>query len=275
VIKVAAIQMSSGSDQAANLAAAAGLLALAREQGAQMAFLPENFSFMGEREADRVGVAEDPGEGPVQQWLSQQSRELGMWLVGGTMAMRVPGSGLPAATCLVYDQRGEAVARYDKIHLFDVRVAEQGGERRYRESVSISAGHGPALVDTPAGRLGLSVCYDVRFPELYRAMVAEGAELFSVPAAFTVPTGRAHWELLLRARAVENLAFVVAPAQWGRHPGARETWGHSMIVNPWGEVLAVRGAGSGVVVAALDRNAQALLRRDFPCLDHRKLEIRI
>jgi nitrilase len=267
--------MTSGAEVTENLASAGELLRQARDQGVEMAFLPENFSFMGKREADRLAVAEDPGGGPVQDWLAQQSSALGVWLVGGTLPMRLPGAELPAASCLVYDQAGMLRGRYDKIHLFDVRVSEAQGERQYRESSSISPGSGIEVLETPAGRLGLSVCYDVRFPELYRALLESGAEIFSVPAAFTVPTGRAHWELLLRARAVENLAFVAAPAQWGRHPGARETWGHSMIVGPWGEVLARRSTGPGVAVAQLDRVAQGRLRREFPCLEHRKLTIKV
>jgi len=275
VTKIAVVQMTSVADVAENLSSAGEFLREARDLGAEMVFLPENFSYMGRQERDRLAVAEDPGTGMVQDWLAQQSRGLGVWLVGGTLPMRVPGAELPAATCLVYDSQGELRGRYDKIHLFDVRVNEAQGERQYRESASISPGCGLEVLDTPAGRLGLSVCYDVRFPELYRALLASGAEIFSVPAAFTVPTGRAHWELLLRARAVENLAFVAAPAQWGRHPGARETWGHSMVVGPWGDVLARRATGPGVAVTQLDRAAQGRLRREFPCLEHRKLTIKV
>lgn len=272
--RVAVLQMCSTPDQSKNLNDAQSLLRQAREQGALVGFLPENFSYMGYKERDRVEVAEVDGDGPVQQWLADQAMSLGMWIVAGTVPLR-NDDGLPAASCLVFNEAGHRMARYDKTHLFDVSVNGQDGERLYRESSATLAGNRIVLVDTPAGRLGLSVCYDVRFPELYRAMVDQGAELFSVPSAFTVPTGKAHWEVLLRARAIENQAFVLAPAQAGRHPGGRDTWGDSMIVGPWGNVISRLETGVGLIMADLDREAQVEMRAKFPSLEHRKFGIRV
>jgi nitrilase len=268
-VKVAAVQMTSGPQVAANLETAGALLAEAAAAGARVAVLPENFSFMGIHDADKRAVAEPYGEGPVQDFLAQRARSLGLWIIGGTTPIATTPGGRVSAACLVYDERGERVARYDKIHLFDVTVP--GRDERYRESANIEPGSQRTLVPTPAGLLGLSVCYDMRFPELYRPMSAAGAQWFTMPAAFTVPTGRAHWEVLLRARAVENLCFVVAAAQWGRHASGRDTYGHSLIVDPWGTVLAQLESGSGVVVAALDLAAQEQTRREFPALTHRVL----
>jgi predicted amidohydrolase len=269
--RVAAIQMNSGAEVAANLAAAGRLLAQARAQGTQLAVLPENFALMGAREADKLGVAERDGAGPIQGFLSQRARELGLWLVAGTVPLKTADPQRVAAACLVYDAGGARVARYDKIHLFDVEVPDSGGEQ-YRESASIAPGAlNTVVVETPLGKLGLSVCYDLRFPELYRALTAAGAEILAVPSAFTERTGAAHWDVLLRARAVENLCYVVAPGQAGAHPANRRTFGHSMIVDPWGRVLAQREAGEGVAVAAVPRQALAQLRRNFPVLSHRRL----
>jgi predicted amidohydrolase len=266
---VAALQMTSGPDVAANLATAGRLLEQAARQGARVAVLPENFSFMGRADADKRAIAERDGEGPVQRFLAERARELGLWIVAGTTPIaEIPGERV-AAACLVYSDQGQRVARYDKIHLFD--VALPGRSEQYRESANIAPGARSVLVPTPAGLLGLSICYDMRFPELYRRLSAAGAQWFTVPSAFTVPTGRAHWETLLRARAIENLSFVVAPAQWGVHASGRQTYGDSLIVNYWGEVLGRLGSGEGVVVAELDLAAQEAARRDFPALAHRVL----
>ena len=266
-ITVAAVQMTSAPDVAANLATAGALLEQAARQGARIALLPENFSFMGLRDADKRAVAEREGFGPVQDFLSQRSRELKLWIVAGTTPIsEIPGERV-AAACLVYNDQGERVARYDKMHLFDVDIP--GRDEKYRESSNIAPGSRLGLVPTPAGLLGLSVCYDMRFPEMYRPMAAAGAQWFTVPAAFTVPTGRAHWETLLRARAIENLCFVVAAAQWGRHANGRETYGDSIIIDHWGTVLARLPQGQGVIVAQLDLAAQRAARRDFPALSHR------
>jgi len=270
---VAVIQMTSSPDVEANLASARGLLERAHEQGAVLAALPENFPIMGRKETDKVAVAEIPGEGPIQAFLGHCARELGMWIVGGTLPIKseeLPGR--VAAASLVFDERGRCLARYDKIHLFDVDIP--GREERYRESATVAPGAEPIVVATPIGRLGLAVCYDVRFPELFRLLQVQGAEVFSLPSAFTAPTGRAHWELLIRARAVENLCYVLAPAQSGTHPNGRETYGDSMIVDPWGHVLArVAEPGPGLAVADVDRTLQQELRGRFPALSHRRFNV--
>lgn len=274
---LAAIQMNSGADVAANLEAAAALLREAARGGARLAVLPENFALMGAHERDKLAIAEADGQGPIQDRLGALARELDLWIVGGTLPIRVEGEDRPDASrvhaaCCVYDSDGARVARYDKIHLFDIEVPG-GGSERYRESATIAPGRPhPVVVDTPAGRVGLSVCYDVRFPELYRALSQAGAEILVVPSAFTVRTGEAHWELLLRARAVENLCYVVAPGQCGTHPSGRQTWGHSLIVEPWGAVTATTGTAPGVVLAARDAARQAELRSSFPALSHRRLQ---
>lgn len=266
--RVAAVQMTSGPVVAANLETARGLLQQAAHAGARVALLPENFSFMGVHDADKRAIAEADSHGPIQQFLADTARELGLWIIGGTIPLAGAADGRVAAACLVYDADGRRVARYDKIHLFDVDVSPA---ERYRESVHIAPGSRPALVATPAGLVGLSVCYDVRFPELYRQLAAAGADWLSVPAAFTVPTGRAHWETLLRARAIENLCHVVAAGQWGVHASGRATFGDSLVVNDWGEVLARLPEGEGIVTADLDLATQAQRRRNFPVLDHRVL----
>ncbi len=264
---VAAVQMTSVADVARNLATARRLLGEARDRGASLAVLPENFSFMGRNEAERRQIVERDGDGPVQQAMAAMAREFHLWIVAGTQPIAVAGDARPANACVVYDSAGKRAARYDKIHLFDVDLP--GGREGYRESGNAAPGATPALVDTPAGRLGLTVCYDLRFPELFRQLVSEGAEIFSVPSAFTAPTGRAHWEVLLRARAIENLCWVIAAAQSGLHDSNRETYGDSLVVDFWGRVLAREPRGSGVVIAALDRDAQAATRMNFPALKHR------
>jgi nitrilase len=266
---VAAVQMTSVADVAQNLETARRLLARAREGGACLAVLPENFSFMGRTEAERRAIVEQDGEGPVQRAMADCARELGLWIVAGTQPVAVPGDPRPANACMVYDAAGRRAARYDKIHLFDVDLP--GGRENYRESANAAPGAKPVTVETPAGRVGLSVCYDLRFPELYRTLVSEGAEILTVPSAFTGPTGRAHWEVLLRARAIENLSFVIAAAQSGIHDSNRETYGDSLVADWWGRVIARLPRGSGVVLAALDREGQRDARREFPSLRHRRI----
>jgi predicted amidohydrolase len=270
---VAVIQMTSSPDVEANLASARSLLERAREQGAVLAALPENFPIMGRKETDKLAVAEIPGEGPIQAFLGHCARELGLWIVGGTLPIKSEQeSGRVAAASLVFDERGRCLGRYDKIHLFDVDIP--GREERYRESATVAPGMQAVVVPTPIGRLGLAVCYDVRFPELFRLLQVQGAEIFSLPSAFTAPTGRAHWELLVRARAVENLCYVLAPAQSGMHPNGRETYGDSMIVDPWGHVLArVAEPGPGLAIADVDRTLQQELRGRFPALSHRRCNV--
>jgi predicted amidohydrolase len=266
---VAAIQMTSSHVVADNLAAAAGLLREAKDLGSEIACLPENFSFIGLRDADKMQVAEADGEGPVQSFLSETARRLKMWILGGTIVIRGNGAVRVANSSLLIDAAGKRVARYDKIHLFDVTIP--GRDEQYRESTHVAAGREPVIADTPVGRLGLSVCYDMRFPELYRELVSLGAEWLAMPAAFTVPTGRAHWETLLRARAIENLCYVVAPAQSGTHSSGRETYGDSLIVDYWGQVLSRLAKGTGVITADIDLAKEAETRARFPALANRQL----
>ncbi len=267
--RVAAIQMVSAADLRRNLKDTAELLTEAASKGAQVATLPENFSFMGREEHDKLALAEEEGDGPIQSFLAATARSTGLWIVAGTVPLRCEESSRVASACLVFDDHGNLAARYDKIHLFDVTLP--GGREQYEESATVRPGDTPVCVDTPAGRLGLSVCYDLRFPELYRQLTECGAEWFCIPSAFTATTGRAHWEVLLRARAIENLCYVVAPAQSGIHENGRETYGDSMIVAPWGRILDRLARGSGNVIADLDLVAQRKLRQNFPTLDHRRL----
>lgn len=269
-MKVAALQMTSGPEVEANLVTAGALLEEAAAGGARLAVLPENFSFLGLKDADKRAVAETDGAGPVQEFLAASARRLRLWIVGGTMPLKSGADGRVAAASLVYDADGTRVARYDKIHLFDVDIP--GRAETYRESANVAPGTGAVVVDTPVGRLGLSVCYDVRFPELYRHLSAAGAQLFSVPSAFTAPTGRAHWETLLRARAIENLCYVIAPAQSGIHPNGRETYGDSMIVDYWGRILQRVPRGRGCAIAEVDLGRQDGVRESFPALRHRMLD---
>ncbi|HEY1898354.1 MAG TPA: carbon-nitrogen hydrolase family protein [Steroidobacteraceae bacterium] len=268
-MKVATIQMNSGLDVARNLGVAGQLLSDAAAAGAVLAVLPENFAIMGAKEADRLAVAEAPGSGPMQDALAELAQTLGLWIVAGTLPIRGRNASRVAPASIVFDANGKQVARYDKIHLFDVEIPGRGDI--YRESATFERGKEPIIVDTPVGKLGLSVCYDMRFPELYRHLSAQGAQLLAMPAAFTVPTGQAHWEVLLRARAVENLCYVLAATQWGLHANGRETYGDAMIVDYWGRVLARQASGVGVVVAEVDTAAQAGVREGFPALKHRVL----
>ncbi len=271
-MKVAAIQMTSGPDVTANLEQARGLLEEAAAQEAVLAALPENFAFMGLKDADKRGIAESDGRGPIQEFLAATAVKLRITILGGTIPLRAGSDGRVAAASLVYGPDGKRTARYDKIHLFDVDIPgriEGHDAERYRESAHVAPGSNATVVDTPVGRLGLSVCYDVRFPELFRALSADGARLLAVPSAFTSPTGRAHWETLLRARAIENLCYVIAPAQSGFHPNGRETYGDSMIVDYWGRVLQRLPRGRGCVLAEIDTGAQEEVRNNFPALRHR------
>lgn len=267
--KCAAIQMASSPNVRSNLLEAEKLIAEAAKAGAKLAVLPENFALMGEHELDKVKISEADGSGPIQDFLADVARKFGVWLVGGTIPIRSEHENKVRASSLVYDHDGQRVARYDKIHLFDVSVPDTDEE--YRESDSIDAGSKPVVVDSPFGKLGLSVCYDLRFPELYRNMAAQGAEILIVPSAFTAQTGAAHWEVLLRARAVENLSYVIAPNQGGFHINGRKTFGHSMIIDPWGVVLDCHKSGSGVVIADIDRERLAKVRAAFPALQHRRI----
>jgi nitrilase len=269
--KVAAIQMTSGHVVEDNLAAAGALLREAKELGADIACLPENFSFIGLKDADKLGVAEPDGDGPIQHFLRDTARELKLWILGGTTVLKGDSPNRVSNTSLLFDAEGRRVARYDKIHLFDVTIP--GRNESYLESTHVMPGREVVIADTPVGKLGLSVCYDMRFPELYRELVARGAEWLAMPAAFTVPTGRAHWETLLRARAIENLCYVVAPAQAGTHTSGRETYGDTLIVDYWGQVLSRLAKGTGVITADIDLSKLAETRQRFPALENRRLGV--
>ena len=263
--KVAAIQMVSGRVVEENLETAEGLIREAARAGARLVGLPEYFCLMGLREQDKVRAREADGHGPIQDFLSRIAAQLGIWLVGGTTPLVSSDAQKVRNACLVYDAQGRRVARYDKIHLFGF----SSGEERYDEAATIEPGDAPVAFPSPFGRIGLSVCYDVRFPELYRSFAP--VDILFVPSAFTAPTGEAHWEVLLRARAIENLAFLVAPAQGGQHPSGRRTWGHSMVIDPWGRLLASRESGPGIIVAEIDLAVIDQVRSSLPALQHRKL----
>jgi len=266
-MRVAAVQMTSGADVQANLSVAGQLLETAARAGAVLAVLPENFAFMGLHDADKRKVAEPAAGGPIQDFLAEAARRLRLWIVGGTVPLQRPPEERVAAASLLFSSEGRLVARYDKIHLFDVDIPDR--QERYLESANIAPGSELVVAETPAGKLGLTVCYDVRFPELFRSLSSSGAQLFSVPSAFTAPTGRAHWETLLRARAIENLCYVIAPAQSGIHPSGRETYGDTLIIDYWGRVLGRKPRGQGVVVCEIDLERQGESRASFPALRHR------
>ncbi|WP_446830694.1 carbon-nitrogen hydrolase family protein [Candidatus Foliamicus sp.] len=266
---VAVIQMCSGDDPAANLRLAASLLRSAADRGAALAVLPENFALMSrDAERQRAAHAEEPGSGPWQEFAAEQAQRLGLWIVAGTIPMRSNDPKRPSSACCLFDGAGAMVARYDKMHLFDVSVP--GRAESYRESANTMPGQEPVVVDTPFGRLGFAVCYDLRFPELFRAMSERGAEMIALPAAFTRATGEAHWRVLIRARAVENLCYVLASAQFGSHPGGRETYGYSMLVEPWGQVVEEQSEGDAALCHEIALDKLERLRAGFPALDHRR-----
>lgn len=266
--KCAAIQMASSPNVGSNLLEAEKLIAEAAKAGAKLVALPENFALMGEHELDKIRIKEVDGQGPIQNFLSDTAAKYGVWIVGGTMPIAGDAEHKVRAACLIYNDRGERVARYDKMHLFDVSVP--GTNEVYRESDSIEAGPRPLVFDTPFGRIGVAVCYDLRFPEFFREMARMGMEILVIPSAFTAETGAAHWELLLRARAVENLCYIIAPNQGGFHINGRKTFGHSMIVDPWGVVLDCHKTGGGFIVADIDLERLEKVRTAFPVLQHRR-----
>ena len=263
MFRVAAIQMASGPHVAANLQEAGRLVELAAGTGARIIALPEYFAIMGMKDTDKVAAREKDGAGPIQDFLAGAARRHRVWIVGGSVPLESAVPEKVRNACLVYDQEGKRVARYDKIHLFGFEL----GNERYSEERTIEPGERVVTLDSPYGKLGISVCYDLRFPELYRAMGE--VDMIFVPSAFTETTGKAHWDTLIRARAIENLAYVVAPAQGGYHVNGRETHGHTMIVDPWGVVLDRLPRGSGVVVAGVNPTYQAKVRRSLPALTHR------
>lgn len=271
--KIAAIQMASGTNVSANLTEAARLIRDAVIAGAQIVVLPENFAIMGMNEEDKVSICEPDGEGQVQNFLSEQASKNKVWIIGGTSPICTEDKNKVYAACLVYDDQGQRVSRYDKIHLFDVLIDESS--ETYTESETIQAGNTVTVVDSPFGKIGLAICYDLRFPELFRELAMQGAEMIVVPSAFTAITGKAHWEVLVRARAIENLCFVVASSQGGYHVNGRETHGNSMIVDPWGSVLDQLESGSGFVISEIDTENVKKVRQSFPALEHRKLSCNI
>ncbi|HGL4261182.1 carbon-nitrogen hydrolase family protein [Burkholderia dolosa] len=263
--RVAALQMVSTPDVARNLADARRLIAEAAGEGAQLVLLPEYFCFMGHRDTDKLALAEPYQDGPIQRFLADAARRHGVWVIGGTLPLKAPEPDRVLNTTLVFDPSGNEAARYDKIHLFNF----EKGDESFDEARTIRAGDTVVAFDAPFGRVGLSVCYDLRFPELYRRM--GDCALIVVPSAFTYTTGRAHWETLLRARAVENQCYVLAAAQGGKHENGRRTWGHSMLIDPWGEIVAVRDVGASVVLGAIDSQRIADVRQSLPAWRHRVL----
>jgi len=266
IVRVAAIQMASGPSVPANLAEAERLITMAVSAGARLVALPEYFAIMGLTDQDKVAVRETEGKGPIQKFLAAQAKKHGIWLIGGSVPLACERPDKVRNSCLVYDDKGRLAARYDKIHLFGLDL----GNEHYREENTIEPGDSVVVVDSPFGRIGLSICYDLRFPELYRAMGE--VDIIVVPAAFTATTGKAHFVTLVRARAIENLAYVIAPAQGGYHLSGRETHGDSMIVDPWGNILDRLPRGSGVVIAGINRAYQESLRKSLPALRHRTLD---
>lgn len=270
---IAAIQMASGPNVQANLDQAERLITEAVSQSAKLIVLPENFSFMGKTDEDRMPYAETDGDGVVQRFLSEQAKKHAIWLVGGTVPIKTGDDTKLYSSCMVFNDKGERVASYNKIHLFDVHIEESN--ESYNESETTTPGDKTVVVDTPFGKLGLAICYDLRFPEMFRTMVNQGMEICAIPSMFTALTGKAHWEVLVRARAIENLCYVVAAGQGGYHVSGRETFGNSAVVNPWGTVLNHMGKGAGVVAAKLDKSFLETTREHFPVLKHRRLACKI
>ena len=265
-MKIAALQMVSTTSVERNLDAARTLVERAAGEGAALVVLPEYFCLMGRSDRDKLAVAETPGDGPIQRMLAEAARQHRVWLVGGTLPLASGEEGRVMNANLVFSPDGEQVARYDKIHLFRY----DNGREQYDEGRTLRAGSEPVAFDAAGMRVGLSICYDLRFPELYRALMKPPCDLLCVPSAFTCPTGSAHWEVLLKARAIENQCYVVAAAQGGRHENGRRTFGHSLIVDPWGEVVAMLPEGEGVVAGEVRRERIAEVRAQLPALEHRR-----
>lgn len=268
--RYAAIQMASSPSISSNLIEAERLIASATKAGAKIVALPENFALMGQHELDKVEQKEQDGRGLIQDFLAKTAKKYCVWIVAGTIPIADPhNANKVMAACLIYNDLGQRVARYDKIHLFDVHVPKS--DEVYRESDTVSKGSTPLVIDSPFGKLGIAICYDLRFPELFRNMLEQSMEVLIVPAAFTQKTGAAHWELLLRARAVENLCYVIAPNQGGFHINGRQTFGHSMIVDPWGTVIDCQKTNAGFVIAEIDLGQLYKTRKTFPVLQHRQI----
>ena len=271
--KCAAIQMASSPNVGSNLLEAGKLIAEAAKSGAKLIALPENFAIMGMHELDKVDVREPDNNGIIQTFLAETAKKHGVWLVGGTIPLAADNDKKVRAACVVYNDKGERVARYDKIHLFDVSVPDTNEE--YKESDSIEQGNEPLVIDTPFGRIGFAICYDLRFPEYFRQLQQQKVDIIIVPSAFTAETGAAHWEVLLRARAIENLCYIIAPNQGGFHINGRKTFGHSMIIDPWGIILDCHKTGAGFVAADIDTEHLDKVRASFPVLSHRRFFLSI
>jgi nitrilase len=267
--RVAAVQMASGPNVSANLTEAERWIGQAAEAGAKLIVLTENFAIIGMKEEEKVNVKEEEGSGQIQDFLKNQAARHGVWIIAGTIPLAASDEKRIRAACLVYNDQGEQVARYDKVHLFDVHVPNT--DETYNESETIEPGNQAVVIDTPFGKLGLAICYDLRFPELFRRMVDDGVEIIALPSAFTAITGAAHWESLIRSRAIENLSYLIASAQGGYHVNGRETYGDSMVVDPWGNILDRLSRGSGFVMAEIDRDKVINTRKNFPALEHRKI----
>jgi deaminated glutathione amidase len=265
IFRIAAIQMASGPVVEGNIAEADRLIETAAIQGASLVALPEHWALMGNKDTDKVAAREKPGKGPIQDFLSSAAKRHKIWIIGGSIPIEASVADKVRNTSLLYDDQGKCVARYDKIHLFGLDM----GQEKFNEAKTIEPGDKVVVVDTPFGKLGMSVCYDLRFPELYRAM--KQVDVIAIPSAFTETTGRAHWEALIRARAIENMAYVIAPAQGGYHRSGRETHGDTMIVDPWGVVMDRLSRGSGIVIAGMNPSYQASLRKSLPALGHRTI----
>ncbi|MBF0264100.1 MAG: carbon-nitrogen hydrolase family protein [Gammaproteobacteria bacterium] len=262
--------MASGPNVSANLSEAERLIKMSVESGAELVVLPENFALMGMKDLDTLKIAEDinnPGE--ILEFLSNTAKYFGIWLLGGTVPIKTNDTSKILSASILFNDKGEQVARYDKIHLFDMDLSESSGA--YHESSFTKAGSDIITIDSPFGKLGIAICYDIRFPELFRKMTKSGMQILLLPSSFTAITGQAHWEILNRSRAIENLCYVVTSAQGGYHVNGRETYGHSMIVSPWGKILDQLNSGSGFVIADVDKNFVEETRNNFPVLEHRKL----
>jgi len=273
--KIAAIQMASGPQVEANLMAAVALVKEAADAGAQMAVLPENFVLMPMQESENIDIAEEYNNGHIQSFVGDCARDNNIWIVAGSIPLKTNVEGKVTSSSLLFNNKGEIVARYNKIHLFDVTFGDNTSANdkaeTYHESAIFSAGSDVVVVDTPFGKIGMSICYDLRFPILYREMVSKGAEILLIPSAFTAATGKVHWEPLLRARAIENQCYVIAAAQGGYHVNGRETWGHTTVIDYWGQQHGILEKGAGSIMIDIDLDAQALTRKNFPVLEHRKL----
>ena len=271
--QVAAIQMASGPNVNSNLIEAERLISEAVTAGAKLVVLPENFAFMGHAEKDILALAESDGNGPIQKFLAQQAEIHGIWLVGGTIPMQGKDDKHIRSVCLVFNEKGERVARYDKIHLFDVHI--DASNESHNESATTEAGDEVVVIDTPFGRMGIAICYDLRFPELFRHMLDADMQFIAIPSAFTAITGKAHWESLTRARAIENLCFVIAADQGGFHVNGRETHGDSMIIDPWGQILGRSPSGAGFIIADMEQDQVNNVRKNFPATEHRRMPCKL